>query len=75
MGDLRGAIHACAMTEANVHAQLGEVLIGVRPGRRSPEEIVIFDSTGTGAQDVAASATIYERCASLGIGHTVSLAQ
>ena len=62
MGDLHHAIAAGAMTEANVHAELAEVLVGARPGRRSPEEIIIFDSTGTGLQDVAAAAAIYERC-------------
>jgi ornithine cyclodeaminase/alanine dehydrogenase-like protein (mu-crystallin family) len=62
MGDLRHAIAGDHMTEADVHAELGDVLVGARPGRRSPDEIIIFDSTGTGLQDVAASAAIYERC-------------
>ena len=50
------------MTAAESHAELGQVLAGARHGRRSPEEIIIFDSTGTGLQDAAASAAIYERC-------------
>jgi len=62
MGDLHHAIAAGAMTETDVHANLGEVLVGTKAGRRSPKEIIIFDSTGTGLQDVAASAAIYERC-------------
>lgn len=62
MGDLRHAIAAGLMTEAGVHAELGEVLVGARRGRKSPDEIIIFDSTGTGFQDVAAAAAIYERC-------------
>ena len=75
MGDLRHAVDAGTMTVAKVHAQLGEVLVGAAPGRGSPEEIIIFDSTGTGVQDVAASAAIYERCAGAGIGKTVALSQ
>lgn len=62
MGDLHHAIAAGCMTVAEVHAELGEVLVGAKTGRRSPEEIIIFDSTGTGLQDVAAAAVIYERC-------------
>ena len=75
MGDLHHAVDAGTMTDADVHAELGQLLVGVRPGRKSPREIIIFDSTGTGAQDVAASAAIYERCAGRGIGHAIALAQ
>jgi ornithine cyclodeaminase/alanine dehydrogenase-like protein (mu-crystallin family) len=63
MGDLHHAIEAGAMAVTDVHAALAEVLVGAKAGRTSPEEIIIFDSTGTGLQDVAASAAIYERCA------------
>jgi ornithine cyclodeaminase/alanine dehydrogenase-like protein (mu-crystallin family) len=62
MGDLHHAIQEGAMTEADVHAKLGQVLVGARPGRRSPDEVIVFDSTGTGLQDVAAAAAIFERC-------------
>ena len=73
MGDLRHAIAAALMTEDDVHADLGQLLVGAKAGRRSPEEIVIFDSTGTGLQDVAASAAIYERCMS-GSAQSIALA-
>lgn len=62
MGDLHHAIEAGDMTEADVHAELAEVLVGAGMGRTSPEEIIIFDSTGIGLQDVAAAAAIYKRC-------------
>ena len=62
MGDLHHAIEAGDMTEADVRAELAEVLVGAGMGRTSPEEIIIFDSTGIGLQDVAAAAAIYKRC-------------
>jgi ornithine cyclodeaminase/alanine dehydrogenase-like protein (mu-crystallin family) len=62
MGDLHHAIIAGLMTTADVDAELGELLVGEKTGRTSPDEIVIFDSTGTGLQDVAVAAAIYERC-------------
>lgn len=62
MGDLHHAIQAGTMTKADVHAELGQLLIGEQVGRSSDDEIIIFDSTGTGLQDVAAAAAIYERC-------------
>jgi ornithine cyclodeaminase/alanine dehydrogenase-like protein (mu-crystallin family) len=62
MGDLRHAMEAGTMTVGDVHAELGEVIVGEKAGRSSPEEIIIFDSTGTGLQDVATAAAVYERC-------------
>ena len=48
MGDLHHAIRAGAMTEADVHAELGELIAGRRPGRTSADEIMIFDGCGLG---------------------------
>lgn len=62
MGDLHHAIGAGTMTDADVRAELGELLTARRAGRTADDEIIIFDSTGTGLQDVAAAALIYERC-------------
>lgn len=44
-----------------VRAELGELVAGRGTGRTSDDEIVIFDSTGTALQDVAAAAAIYEK--------------
>jgi ornithine cyclodeaminase len=33
--------------------ELGEIVAGLKPGRRSADEITICDLTGTGAQDTA----------------------
>jgi ornithine cyclodeaminase/alanine dehydrogenase-like protein (mu-crystallin family) len=74
MGDLHHAVAAGQMAEADVHAELGDVLTGAGVGRSSPEEIIIFDSTGSGFQDVAAAAAIYERCIDRGFGQTIALA-
>jgi len=62
MGDLHHAIAAGAMTSADVHAELVELFTGRKIGRSYRDEVIIFDSTGTGLQDVAAAAFIYERC-------------
>lgn len=63
MGDLQHAIAAGAMTHEAVHAELAGLVSGAKPSRTSADEIIIFDSTGTGLQDVAAAAMIYERAA------------
>ena len=68
MGDLHHALAAREITCADVHAELGQVLAGLRPARTSPDEIFIFDSTGTALQDVAAAAVVYERALRTGSG-------
>ena len=73
MGDLRHAVAAGAMTREGVHAELAALVGGARPGRTSAGEITLFDSTGTGLQDVAAAAAIYERAAA-GDGNRLSVA-
>ena len=73
IGDLHHAIAAGLMRREDVRAELADVVSGRKPGRLSPDEIVVFDSTGTALQDVAAAALVYERARSSGAGLTVSL--
>jgi len=67
IGDLHHAIEAGAMKREEVHAELGEVLAGRKRGRSTAEEIIIFDSTGTGLQDVAAAIAVYRRAQQEGL--------
>jgi alanine dehydrogenase len=75
MGDLRHALEAGAVTRADVHAELGEIVAGRKPGRTSDEEIIIFDSTGTALQDVAAAALVYEKALRSGFGLRLNLSE
>lgn len=68
IGDLHHAIAGGVMQRNDIHAELGEVVTGRRPGRTSRDEITIFDSTGTALQDVAAAALVYERAVEVGRG-------
>jgi alanine dehydrogenase len=60
-GDLHHAIAAGVMTRDDVRAELGEVVAGRKAGRVTNDEIIVFDSTGTALQDVAAAVAVYER--------------
>ena len=68
IGDLHHAIAAGTMTPDKVHAELGEVVSGGKRGRTSADEIVVFDSTGTGLQDVAAAIAVYRHALNAGAG-------
>jgi ornithine cyclodeaminase/alanine dehydrogenase-like protein (mu-crystallin family) len=61
IGDLHHALAAGVMRREDVHAELGEIVAGKKPGRRSDDEVIMFDSTGMALQDVAAAAMAYER--------------
>jgi ornithine cyclodeaminase/alanine dehydrogenase-like protein (mu-crystallin family) len=67
-GDLHHAIEAGALSASDVHAELGEVVAGRRPGRTSDAEVVVFDSTGMALQDVAAAAAAFEAAERTGRG-------
>ena len=72
-GDLHHALAAGAMRRDDVHAELADVVSGRRPGRRSDDEITVFDSTGTALEDVAAAMTVFERAIAEGRGTVVHL--
>ena len=74
IGDLHHALAAGAVSIDQVHAELAEVVAGQKPGRRSAEEITIFDSSGVAIEDVAAAAAVYEKAVAAGRGVTVDLA-
>ncbi|MGZ5904545.1 MAG: ornithine cyclodeaminase family protein [Reyranella sp.] len=73
IGDLPHALEAGTVTRAHVHASLGEILAGTRPGRTDEQSITLFDSTGMGLQDVAAAVAIYQCALGAGAGTRLSL--
>lgn len=73
MGDLHHAIRAGAMQVADVHAELGDLVSGRRPGRTAPEDITLFDGSGVGIQDVAASVRAYALAKQRNAGRSLDL--
>jgi ornithine cyclodeaminase/alanine dehydrogenase-like protein (mu-crystallin family) len=73
IGELHHALDAGVMTRADVRAELSDVVAGRAPDRRDLERPTIFDSTGTGMQDVAAAALAFERAVAAGRGGPVQL--
>jgi ornithine cyclodeaminase/alanine dehydrogenase-like protein (mu-crystallin family) len=59
-GELAAAVEAGAVARADV-TELGRVLAGEAEGRRSPEEITVFDSTGLAIQDLAIAIAAFEQ--------------
>jgi ornithine cyclodeaminase/alanine dehydrogenase-like protein (mu-crystallin family) len=68
IGELQHALAAGLMRRSDVHAELADVVAGRRAGRTDAAEITIFDSTGTGLQDLAAAVVVYEKACATGRG-------
>ena len=54
-GDIVKAMNAGLITEASIHAELGEIVLGRKTGRESDDEITFFKSVGNAVQDAAAA--------------------
>lgn len=52
-GELRHALEAGLLRADRVHAELGEIVAGRKPGRTDDRQITIADLTGVGFQDTA----------------------
>jgi alanine dehydrogenase len=73
MGDLHHALAAGLMRREDVRGDLAALVTGRIPARSSEDEVIVFDSTGTALEDVAAAAVVYERALAAGAGLLVLL--
>ncbi|KAF1065620.1 ornithine cyclodeaminase family protein (plasmid) [Burkholderia gladioli] len=67
-GEIQHPLIKNIITKDGIHAEIGEVLLGKKPGRESDEEITIFDSTGMAIQDNTTSTKIYRNAIEKKIG-------
>jgi len=54
-GDIVKAIKAGLIKDTDIHAEIGEIISGKKPGRQSDDEITFFKSVGNAVQDAAAA--------------------
>ena len=73
IGEIQHALGQNLITENDVHAEIGQILIGEKPGREADKEITLFDSTGLAAQDIAAAHVVYKQARENGLGHVTKL--
>ena len=72
-GDILLAIAEGAISQDSIHAEIGEIAAGVKPGREADDEITFFKSVGKAAQDVAVAQAVHQRAVEQGIGVEVDL--
>jgi alanine dehydrogenase len=74
-GDLHHAIKQGYVSREHVHSELGEIIAGQKTGRENDNEMILFDSTGTAIQDVAAASIVYERAVAKHLGQKFNFQQ
>lgn len=72
-GDVLIPMREGAFAADHIQAELGDVIIGSDPGRRSAVELTLFKSLGLAVEDVASAAFILKRAQQTGAGQTVRM--
>ncbi len=67
-GEINVPLSKGEITPDMVYGSLGEVVAGKKPGRQSPEEITVFDSTGLIIQDLSLGFAVFNRAKERGLG-------
>jgi alanine dehydrogenase len=67
-----GSVELQGLDPASI-AEIGEVLAGAHPGRRSDGELTLYKSTGHAVEDAAAARQVFDRASADGVGTTFEL--
>jgi ornithine cyclodeaminase len=70
-GALRAHVEAGLLDEKKLHAELGQIVAGERPGRTSDDERILFWHRGLATTDVAVGHLLYQRALERNIGVTL----
>jgi ornithine cyclodeaminase len=67
-------VDAGRLTEATLHAELCQIVIGDRPGREREDETILFWHRGLSLSDIALGQAMLEKARRLGIGQSLRYA-
>jgi ornithine cyclodeaminase len=68
LGALRAHVDSGRLTEANLHAELGQIVCGARPGRERDNERILFWHRGLSITDIALGQTVLAKAREHGLG-------
>jgi alanine dehydrogenase len=68
-----GAPELVGMSPVEVHAELGELVAGTKPGRTSHDQVTLYKSVGVAVQDVAAAALVLAAARGRSMGRAIEL--
>lgn len=73
-GALRRHVDSDKLTEHTLHAELGQIVAGVKPGRENEQETILFWHRGLSLSDIALGHAMLEKAKALGVGQTLRFA-
>ena len=73
-GSLRAHVNAGKLSEQTLHAEMGQIVAGLKPGRESDDETILFWHRGLSLSDIALAHAMIEKGARLGIGQKLRFA-
>jgi len=73
-GALRRHVDLDKITEQNLHAELGQIVAGLRPGRESDQETILFWHRGLSLSDIALGHAMLQKARAIGVGVTLRFA-
>lgn len=73
-GSLREHVNQGKLSEHTLHAELGQIAAGLKPGRESDEETILFWHRGLSLSDIAMGHLFLEKAETLGLGQKLRFA-
>jgi alanine dehydrogenase len=73
-GALRRHVDSDKLTEHTLHAELGQIVAGVKSGRENEHETILFWHRGLSLSDIALGHAMLEKARALGVGQTLRFA-
>ena len=71
--DLLWPIRDGLMDATHIHAELGELVSGARPGRADASQITLYKSVGVAVEDAAAAALVLRLARERGVGRSIEI--
>jgi ornithine cyclodeaminase len=71
--DLLWPIRDKLIDAAHIHAELGEIVSGARPGRAEASQLTLYKSVGVAVEDAAAAALVLRLARERGVGRTIEI--
>jgi len=74
LGALRAHVDSGRLSEQTLHAELGEIVAGLRPGRENADETILFWHRGLSLSDIALGHAMLQKAKRMAIGQELRFA-
>ena len=74
LGSLRSHVEAGKLSEQTLHAELGQIVAGLKPGRQSDDETILLWHRGLSLSDIALGSALLEKAKAANIGQRLRFA-